>query len=69
MRFRNGVVYRESDRYNCDLIKIVRRNSSRTFGMVKYRIAIRRAGKFLWSRNIYVVRPQKLKQYKPLYGF
>ena len=70
MRFRNGVVYRRKGktfREREAKIKIVQRNSSRTDGMVRYRIYDTSGGTF--SNTVLEDKPQKLKHFVPLTGY
>jgi len=70
MRFRAGVVYRRKGKTFKERegkIKIVQRNSSRTEGMVKYRIYDISGGTF--SNTVIEDTPKKLKHFVPLTGY
>ncbi len=70
MRFRNGVVYRRKGKTFKERegkIKIVQRNSSRTDGMVRYRVFDISSETF--SNIIFEDTPQKLKHFVPMTGY
>jgi len=59
MTFRNGNIYRKGKAYrDMVFIKVIRRNSSRTFGMVKFQYHNSS------DTNVYSERPQKLKGFR-----
>lgn len=62
MRFRNGVVYRDSRKRSACFIKVIRRNTTRTFGKVVY--VFLNTG----DNTKYEASVQKMKHFTPLYG-
>ncbi len=64
MRFRAGCVYVKGKRFrDMTFIKVIQRNCSRSDGMVR----------FVYHNSsdtrVHAERPQKLKGYKPMYGY